>query len=99
MLAGTGENLQTDPSAKADRVGCWRTIGRQMYGLRPQGKESGAGRLRCGPLKRAAGGHSIVYFRAEQIGLADEFGGVAGYGMRVDFTGRCNLFKAAVLQE
>jgi hypothetical protein len=50
-------------------------------------------------LQRAAFDYAVFYVGAKQIGLADEFGGVTGCGVRVDFARRGNLFEAAVLQQ
>src|SRR5258707_7257031 len=70
-----------------------------MNRFRAQGEKSSAGWLRCAPLERAPCGNAISYLRTEEIGLADEFGGVTGGGVRVDFAGRSNLLERAVFQQ
>ena len=43
--------------------------------------------------------YSVLYFAAEQIGVADELRGVGGGRPVVNFPGRCNLFQFSHAQQ
>jgi len=68
-------------------------------GLRAQGEDGGTTWASCGPLQGAAPGRAIHDFAPQQIGLADELGGVRRGGMRVDLAGRSDLLQRAITQQ